>query len=66
MFNEDLAKLVARHRARTHAFRADFLRDKEGDVPEMPMFLNTSDDSGIPAYDNLSLPSQTQGENYQP
>jgi hypothetical protein len=67
MFNEELDRLVARHRARTHAFSADFLRGNQmGDIPERPMFMNTSDDPGVTGYENDTPDSQTPNENYQP
>jgi hypothetical protein len=57
MLDDNLYRLVARHRARTHAFGADFLRrDQEGDVSERILFMNTSDRAGIPAYDNPLKP----------
>jgi len=67
MFNEELDRLVAKHQVRTHAFSADFLReDPMGDIPERPLFLNTSNDPGVKGYENDTPDSQILDSNYQP
>ena len=65
MFNEELDRLVARYRARTHAFSADFLRDFQGDVPERSMFMNISDHPGVNGYETDVPNSKIQGPDYQ-
>jgi len=77
MLNEALYRLLVRDRARKRRISTDeiFCDEATGKSNEEPLFVGTSDLSGIPAYDKpkplaqfgSSDPSiSSQEENYQP